>query len=162
MGEVRPYSARQEAVGNAVIKVMAGLQARLYRATRGRVGGRFLRGAQVGVLGHTGRRTGELRHTPLIYVEVGDAIVIAASKGGMSGHPAWYYNVTANPDVWFQAGRVDRPMRARHAAPAERPDLWARLDREYRDFATYRERAALSGREIALFVLEPRPGPHEG
>lgn len=156
MGEVRPYSARQEAVGNRVIRVMSRLQARVYRATGGRVGGRFLRGARVGILSHTGRRTGELRRTPVIYLDRGPDIVIAASKGGFRGHPAWYYNLTANPDVSFQAGRHDRPMRARHATPTERPDLWAQLDREYRDFSTYRERAALQGREIALFVLEPR------
>ena len=120
------------------------------------MGGRFLRGAPVGILTHTGRRTGELRRTPLIYARRGDDLVIAASKGGFSGHPAWYYNVTANPLVRFQAGREDQPMRARHATAAERPDLWALLDREYRDFPSYRERAALQGREIALFVLEPR------
>ncbi len=156
MGEVRPYTARQEQVGNGVIRVMSRVQTQLYRATRGRVGGRFLRGARVGILSHTGRRSGELRRTPLIYVHRGDDIVVAASKGGFSGHPAWYYNVTANPQVSFQAGAEDRPMRARHATATERPDLWALLDREYRDFATYRERAALQGREIALFVLEPR------
>lgn len=156
MAEVAPYSPRQEAVGNAVIRVMSRVQTVLYRASGGRVGGRFLRGARVGVLSHTGRRTGELHRTPLIYVDWGDAVVVAASKGGFSGHPAWYYNVTANPDVSFQVGREDVPRRARPATVAERPDLWARLDREYRDFATYRERAAAQGREIALFVLEPR------
>lgn len=156
MGEIRPYTARQEAVGNRVIRVMSRLQTSVYRSTGGRVGGRFLRGARVGILSHTGRRTGEQRRTPLIYVEAGRDVVVAASKGGFSGHPAWYYNVTANPEVSFQAGANDRPMRARHATVTERPDLWARLDREYQDFATYRERAAQQGREIALFVLEPR------
>ena len=158
MGEVRPYTPRQERVGNGVIRVMSRVQTGLYRATGGIVGGRFLRGARVGILTHTGRRTGEQRRTPLIYVERGEDVVIAASKGGFSGHPAWYYNVTANPLVRFQVGRQDRPMRARHAAATERPDLWARLDREYRDFPSYRERAAQQGREIALFVLEPRAG----
>lgn len=156
MGEVKPYSARQEAVGNRVIRLMSRVQTQVYRVTGGRVGGRFLRGARVGILTHTGRRSGEQRRTPLIYVDLGDDVVVAASKGGFSGHPAWYYNVTANPHVHFQAGRTDRPMRARHATAAERPDLWARLDREYRDFAIYRDRAAQQGREIALFVLEPR------
>lgn len=157
MGEVTPYTARQEAVGNRVIRVMSRLQTAAFRATGGRVAGRFLHGAQVGILSHTGRRTGEQHRTPMIFVERGDAVVVAASKGGFSGHPAWYYNVTANPEVSFQRpGHRDQPMRARHAAAGERPDLWAALDREYRDFPTYRERAAQQGREIALFVLEPR------
>lgn len=155
MGEVRPYSARQERIGNRVIRVMSGLQSRVYRATGGRIGRRFLRGAPVGVLSHRGRHTGEQRRSPLIYAEYGDGVVVAASKGGFSGNPGWYYNVTANPDVRFQIGSEDRSMRARPATATERPDLWARLDREYRDFATYRDRAALNGREIPLVVLEP-------
>lgn len=155
MGEVRPYSARQEAFGDRVIKVMSRLQARLYRATGGRVGRRFLRGAPVGLLTHRGRKSGQVRRSPLLYAEYGDGVVLAASKGGFSGNPAWYYNVTANPDVRFQIGPDDRPMRARPASATERPDLWARLDHEYPDFVTYRERAALGGREIPLIVLEP-------
>lgn len=156
MGDVRPYSDRQEWIGDRVIRVMSALQARLYRATGGRVGQRFLQGARVGVLSHRGRRSGQERRTPLIYVEYGDGVVVAASKGGFSGNPAWYYNVTAEPDVHFQVGSDDRPMRARPALATERPDIWARLDHEYRDFATYRDRAALNGREIPLIVLEPR------
>ncbi len=155
MGEVQPYSARQERIGNRVIRVMSAVQARVYRATGGRVGHRFLGGARVGGLTHRGRQTGTQRRTPLIYVEYGDGVVVAASKGGFSGNPAWYYNVTADPDVRFQIGAQDRPMRARPARATERPDLWARLDREYRDFPTYRDRAALNGREIPLIVLEP-------
>jgi F420H(2)-dependent quinone reductase len=156
MGEVRPYSARQEAIGNRVIRVMSRAQAVAYRATGGRFGSRFLHGAPVGILTHMGRRTGEVRRTPLIYVRRGDDVVVAASKGGFSGHPAWYWNLTANPDASFQIGGEDHPVRARPATAAERPDLWALLDHTYRDFATYRDRAAQQGREIALFVLEPR------
>jgi F420H(2)-dependent quinone reductase len=156
MGQARPYSARQEAFGNRVIRVGSAIQSGFYRLSGGRIGGKFLRGAPVGILTHVGRKSGQVRHTPLIYAPLGDTIVIAASKGGFTTHPDWYWNITANPDVSFQVGSEDTPMRARPATATERPDLWVHLDRTYRDFAEYRERAGAAGREIPLFVLEPR------
>ena len=155
MSEVRPYSPQQERIGNAVITVMSRLQTGLYRLSGGRIGGRFLRGAPVGLLTHTGRRSGEVRTSPLLVLERGENVIVAASKGGFAGNPAWYYNLLAHPDCEVQIGRRVRPMRARLAESGERDELWPAMDAMYRDFAEYRARAAAAGREIALFVLEP-------
>jgi F420H(2)-dependent quinone reductase len=156
MSEVRPYSPQQERIGNAVITVMSRLQTGTYRLSGGRIGGRFLRGAPVGLLTHTGRRSGEARTSPLLVLERGEDVVVAASKGGFTGNPAWYYNLLAHPDCEIQIGRRVRRMRARLAEPEERDELWPAMDAMYRDFAEYRARAAAAGREIALFVLAPR------
>ena len=155
-GEVRPYDEREIKVGNRVIKVMSKLQTTAYRLTNGKIGGSFLRGAPVGILYHTGRRSGERRESPLLVLEDGPNVVVVASKGGFPGHPAWYYNLLAHPDCGIQIGGDIRRVRARVAEDHERPDLWRKLDAMYPDFAEYRERAAMSGREIAIFVLEPR------
>lgn len=156
MAEVRPYTPRQEAVGNAVIRVMSRLQAGVYRVSAGRIGGRFLRGAPVALLHHTGRRSGQPRTTPLLYAMRGRDVVIAASKGGFAGNPAWYYNLLAMPECEIQIRGGRRRVRARLVEDAvERANLWGRMDQVYRDFAEYRERAAAAGRAIPLFVLEP-------
>ena len=40
-----------------------------------------------------------------------------ASRGGADHHPAWYINLTANPDVKVTMYGKTRPMRARTASP---------------------------------------------
>src|SRR5690606_35398396 len=71
----------------------------LYRKTGGRVGGRFLRGAPVCLLTTTGRKSGEPRTTPLLYLRRGDRVIVVASQGGMPKHPQWYRNLQVTPEV---------------------------------------------------------------
>ena len=48
----------------------------------------------------TGRKSGAARTVMLTSpIQVGDAIVIVASKGGEDTHPAWYLNLLAKPEV---------------------------------------------------------------
>ena len=47
-----------------------------------------------------GRKSGEARTVMLTSpIQVGDTIVIVASKGGEDHHPAWYLNLLAKPEV---------------------------------------------------------------
>lgn len=61
------------------------------------VGGRIL------VLGHTGRKTGQPRQTPLNYAEVDGELYCTA---GFGAHCDWYRNVLAHPavQVWLPDG----------------------------------------------------------
>ena len=76
------------------------------------------------------------RARSLSYLSAGDDLVVVASKGGMSHHPAWYHNMTANPDVEVQVGSTTRRMRARRASDAEKAALWPRLVAMYRDYGS--------------------------
>jgi hypothetical protein len=68
----------------------------------------------------------------------------------MPRHPAWFHNLTANPDIVF--GGI--PMRAHVVEDeAERERLWALADRVLPAYAAYRERAAAAGRTIPLVQL---------
>ncbi len=125
----------------------------LYKRTGGRLGhsipgvpGKML------LLDHVGAKSGQLRTSPLLYVEDGADIVIIASKGGFPKNPAWYYNLVANPDTTVQVGSERRPVHARVARPEERDRLWEMAERAYRGYADYRAR---TDREIPLVVLEP-------
>lgn len=126
---------------------------RLYRATSGRVLGRF-RGAPVLLLTTTGRKSGQPRTQPLIYVrdDAGTGAVLVASKGGAPEHPLWYRNLAANPRVEVQIGGDCRPMTARTATPAERAAYWPRLTAVYADYDAYQR---WTDREIPLVILEP-------
>ena len=73
-----------------------------FRANAGVVldamGGHF-KNVHLLLLHHTGRRSGQLYVTPLLYVEDGDRYVLIGSNGGAEKEPAWVANVAAMPDV---------------------------------------------------------------
>jgi deazaflavin-dependent oxidoreductase (nitroreductase family) len=149
----RPYSPREEKLGNVLMKIMGALTNWAYRATGGKIGGKFLRGAPVILVTTTGRKSGKPRTAPLIYLEDGNDLVIVASKGGMPHHPAWYRNLEANPDVEVEIGSERRQMRARRASDEEKAELWPRLTQIYRDYDDYQAR---TDRNIPVVVLSPR------
>jgi deazaflavin-dependent oxidoreductase (nitroreductase family) len=124
-----------------------------YRLSGGRVAGRGPGGAPICLLTTTGRRSGRHRCVPLLFVPLGDELVVVASRGGMGTHPAWYLNLLADPDVDVEIGRLRIPMRARLASPAERAMLWPRLVSIYGRFSDY---AARAGREIPVVLLGRR------
>jgi deazaflavin-dependent oxidoreductase (nitroreductase family) len=142
-----------------VIKLMAAVNVRVYRLTRGRVGGTWRVGAAwrkpvpICLMEHRGRRTGKLRTTPLVYLRDAGRVVVVASQAGRPTHPLWYRNIEADPDVTVQIRGERRPMRARTASPDERAVLWPRLVELYSDYDSYQ---SWTEREIPVVVLEPR------
>ncbi len=146
------FTPSQERVGNVLIRVMSMLNVWVFRASNGRLGNRFLRGAPVLLLTATGRKSGQPRTTPLLYLSDGERLVVVASKGGFSSHPAWYRNVEANPRVSIELGGERREMRAKRASEAEKAALWPRLVAMYRDFDDYQAR---TDREIPVVILSP-------
>ncbi|NDF88162.1 MAG: nitroreductase family deazaflavin-dependent oxidoreductase, partial [Actinobacteria bacterium] len=64
--------------------------------------GHIWRGVPTLLLTTTGRKSGELRRTALIYGRDGDDYVIVASKGGAPKNPLWYENLVALPKVTIQ------------------------------------------------------------
>ncbi|MGH3413457.1 MAG: nitroreductase family deazaflavin-dependent oxidoreductase [Marmoricola sp.] len=137
-----------------VIKYAARANVWVFKRTDGRVGGRFPgSGAPVCVLRHTGRRSGRLRETPLICLEGDDRLVVVASQGGRPHDPAWYLNLTANPDAEVLTRRGSHRVRARTAGSQERDRLWPRLVDLYADYESYQ---SWCPREIPVVVLDPR------
>ncbi|MBV8194770.1 MAG: nitroreductase family deazaflavin-dependent oxidoreductase [Candidatus Dormibacteraeota bacterium] len=124
-----------------------------YVATDGEEGHTWRRGSHVLILSTTGRRSGETRHTPLIYGRNGDDYLVVASKGGAPTPPAWYLNLSADPDVTVQVKGDVLPVRARTATAEEKPELWRIMTTEWPDYDTYQTRTS---RDIPVVVLEPR------
>ena len=127
----------------SIIKWMSRANVKAYRATGGRIGGKwrvgsaFPWGLPVCLLTTTGRRTGQPRTLPLLFLEDGDRVVLVASQGGQPKHPLWYRNIQANPEVTIQIRSRVRTMRARVATPEERAEYWPRLVEMYPDFDKY-------------------------
>lgn len=124
----------------------------LFRSTGGWLGSWLPRGARIGLLTTTGRKTGRPRTVALLYLRDGDRIVLVASQGGMPRHPLWFLNAEADPQVEFQTGAASRPYRARRADPVEREQYWPQLCALYPGYEGYQRK---TDREIPLVILEP-------
>lgn len=119
----------------------------------GRLGWRF-GGALALELTTTGRRSGRPRSVMLTSpLQLGDGLVVVASRGGDDTHPAWYLNLVANPDVKVaRDGGAPVPMRARVMADDERAEHWPTVTEDFGVYARYQSR---TDRVIPLVVLEP-------
>ncbi|MBI4517592.1 MAG: nitroreductase family deazaflavin-dependent oxidoreductase [Deltaproteobacteria bacterium] len=150
----RAFTRREERIGSVIVRVAAQLNTWLYRASGGRVAGRFPGGAPVLLLTTIGRRSGRRQTAPLLYLEDGLRYVVVASKGGMSHHPLWFKNLEANPRVEVEVGRRKLMAAARRATAEEKAVLWPRLVAMYPSYAAYQARTE---REIPVVILTPQP-----
>jgi deazaflavin-dependent oxidoreductase (nitroreductase family) len=132
------------------VRRLSRLHRALYRATRGRLGGRLV-GLPVLLLTTRGRRSGRTRTVPLTYFTDGDTIVLVASYGGRPHNPEWFENLVADPQVDVTIGGARRRLRARVASTEERARIWPRVVAGYSGYAAYQ---AKTSREIPLVLLE--------
>ena len=151
--KARPWTPTEERFGTIAVRIMSVVNTSLFSASGGRIGNKFMRGAPVCLVTTTGANSGERRTTPLIYLADGDNVVIVASKGGMSHHPGWYYNLAKYPEAQVQIGSSVRDRVARRASDAEKATLWPRLVEIYRDYDDYQAR---TDRDIPVMILSPR------
>jgi deazaflavin-dependent oxidoreductase (nitroreductase family) len=133
----------------------ASAHAKLIARTSGRFGtSRFFGGAPLLVLRTVGRKTGELRENPAIYVKAGpEAWAVTASNAASKRFPAWYYNLLANPDIEVMVEGKWRPVHARRAEGQEAAELTERIEDVYEGARHY---AQIATRELPVIVLEPR------
>ena len=149
----------QERVGRIGVQWMTGANTLAYRLSHGRVGGHVPGGAPICLVTTTGSHSGRLRTVPLLYLAHGDdQIVLVASRGGMSTHPAWYLNLRADPRATVEIGTRRRQMIARPATATERVDLWPALTAVYPRFEDYQRR---TDRLIPVMILDPTSGAED-
>lgn len=127
-------------------------QARIFQLSSGRLGGRFGQGPVL-LITTTGRRSGQQRTTPVLYVLDGTRYVVIGSNTGSDSPPAWALNLLANPNATIQIRNDQKSVRARVLEGEEKRELWKRMNDQYKGFDMYRER---TDRDIKTFLLEPR------
>jgi deazaflavin-dependent oxidoreductase (nitroreductase family) len=122
------------------------------RLSRGLIGAKWF-GAPVLVLVTVGRRSGKVRHTPLLYVKEGDAIALLAANAGNDRVPAWWLNLRAAETVEILIRGHRRKLRWRQLDDGEEYD---------RRFATFvamyppaEHYAGFTERRLPIVVLEP-------
>ena len=123
-----------------------------YVATDGEDGYWWQPGVPTLLLTTIGKKSGQARRTPLIFGRNGTDFLLVASAGGSDTPPAWYTNLTANPNVRIQVKGDKFDAVARTADPAERARLWPVMTALWPDYDEYVKRTE---REIPLVVITP-------
>jgi F420H(2)-dependent quinone reductase len=146
------WTARQGPVTWFLVNIGNKIDPLLMRISGGRLKSTF--NAPTVLVTHTGAKSGRKRTTPLAYFTDGDDVVLIASRGGHRNHPAWYFNVIANPEVelWTKGG--GGRYRAGEAKGRQRERLWDLATRFYPGFAHYQDRAG--DRRIPVIVCSPQ------
>ncbi|MGD9621827.1 MAG: nitroreductase family deazaflavin-dependent oxidoreductase [Mycolicibacterium sp.] len=160
----RPLTPKQveglnsRAAGTA-IKWMSRFNVWAFKATGGRIGAKWRGGSNrfsapppVGILTTIGRKSGEARESPLLFLREGNRVVLVASQGGRATNPMWYLNIQADPRITFRIGKEVLTLVARDATDAEREQYWPKLDALYPDFANYR---SYTDRKIPILICDP-------
>ncbi len=133
------------------IKWMSRGNAWIYKRSNGKLGGTF-QNAPVALLTTTGRKTGEPRVSPLLYLREGDRVILVASHGGRDKNPLWYLNLKTDPKVSVQIKDEVLRLRARDARAEERKEYWPKLVAMYPSLEDYR---SWTDRKIPIVVCEP-------
>ena len=103
---------------------------------------------------HRGNKTGGIRKTPLMRVEVDGSYVLIGSMGGQPKNPVWVYNLRADTDIQIRDKTEVFDMRAREVTDDdERAKLWAASATAYPPYDDYQAKTA---RKIPVFIAEPR------
>jgi len=138
---------------DAMLKTMNTIHRGLLKISFGKVG---WSAGKMPVLELTtiGRKSGRPRSVMLTSPhQIGETIVVVASRGGDDHHPAWFLNLSDNPAVKVKyKGGDEQPMTARVATAEERAEIWPKVTAKYKNYAGYQEKTE---REIPLVMLEP-------
>ncbi|MDX6455084.1 MAG: hypothetical protein QOD48_1191, partial [Gaiellaceae bacterium] len=143
------YSRFSMSLPSGVLRALGKMNVPVYRATRGRVLG-TVGGAPVLLLTSTGRRSGQSRTAPVLFLRDGGRTVVIGSNAGNTHAPAWSHNLKAHPEAEIEIRGERRPVRARVAEGEERAELWQKMNAQYDGFDDYEQRTS---RDISVFVL---------
>jgi len=142
--------------GTALARAYAQAHAKLYVLTRGRVGAAIhvARGPRppVLLLETTGRRSGERRTTPLMYLVDGRDLIVIAANAGHPQHPAWWLNLAADPRATVQRGGDRQDAVATEVEGVRRAELWRDVAAMYAGLDAYQAQAR---RRFPVVALTP-------
>ena len=99
-----------------------------------------------------GRKSGEKRTVPLVFLQNGEDMVIVGSLAGYDQNPVWYLNVSANPNCWVQLDRRKMKAVARDATDEERKQLWPKLTALFPVWGYFQKQ---TDRPFPIVILSP-------
>jgi deazaflavin-dependent oxidoreductase (nitroreductase family) len=103
----------------------------------------------------TGRKSGEPRESPLATVPLDGSLYVVGSNFGKPHHPAWSWNLLADPTAQVSFRGSDFAATAQLLDADEKAATWPRLIERWPLFDQYVER---SGRDLRVFRLQRADG----
>ena len=97
-----------------------------------------------------GRKSGKERATQLGYTEDGDDLLVVASNMGSANHPAWSYNLDANPNAKVRLGSENMEVVATRLTDSEKAILWPKIVATIPQMKTY---VTMTDRNIKVYRL---------
>ncbi|NUS42712.1 MAG: nitroreductase family deazaflavin-dependent oxidoreductase, partial [Mycobacteriaceae bacterium] len=137
-------------IGSRVIRAATPLDRAVLRRTRGRFTALGPIGAPLILLTTTGRKSGQARTQPLLYVHGGSTLYVIGSNFGQPHHPAWTANLLANAAATVTIAGEQIPVTAALVPQADREAVFARFVAVTGAYAAYRERTT---RDLRIFAL---------
>lgn len=122
----------------------------LFRATNGRFTSTGVPTLPMLTMTAVGRKSGEKRAVQLAYHKDGDDLLIVASAMGAENHPAWRYNIEANPDVEVQVRGERFEAVAELLSDEDKARVWPAVKRTIPQMNVYEQRTS---RNIRVFRL---------
>lgn len=99
-----------------------------------------------------GRKSGEKRTTPLVFMQNGEDMIVVGSLAGYDSHPAWVLNARADANCWVQADDKKMTAVARDVTDAERAELWPKLIAMFPPWGFFQDQ---TDRPFAVMVISP-------
>jgi deazaflavin-dependent oxidoreductase (nitroreductase family) len=99
-----------------------------------------------------GKKSGEPRTVPLLYVDAEGSYAVAGTNFGRDDHPAWVHNFEAAGAGTIEIEDVSQEVSIRRLSQQELSELWPKFDTVWPGYKTYRE---IAPRDIRAFLLTP-------
>ena len=129
----------------------------VYYVSRGRTSmTSLLSGAPLVMVTTKGARSGLERTLPLLCIrehKTAESFALIASNWGQANHPAWYFNLKANPQATCSIAGVSKEYVAHVAQGEEYDSFWQSAMNTYLGYPTYKKRAG--NRHIPILILTP-------
>ncbi|MEV4639384.1 nitroreductase family deazaflavin-dependent oxidoreductase [Actinoplanes sp. NPDC049548] len=113
--------------------------------------GASMQGRPLLLLTTRGRRSGQQRTSPMMYVEDEGRLLVIASNAGAADHPQWYRNLLADPSVTVELPGRTFPARATPLSGEDHERTWERIVRQFPFFADHQDKAG--ARRIPIVAL---------
>ncbi len=121
-----------------------------FRANEGRV--EMFKGLPMVILHTVGAKTGNTLLIPLVLTIREGEMLLFGSFAGAPRHPAWVYNLRANPDITVESGTETYQARLEEMSADEASATVAKQADLSEQFAEYVEKAA--PRQIPVFRIQ--------